>query len=46
MLWKAEPAESEFGAMVTVEFSNGGGNVLGDGSRKCPQQWKVLMEGS
>lgn len=46
ILWKAEPAESEFGAMVTVEFLKGGGNVLGDGSRKCPQQWKVLIESS
>jgi hypothetical protein len=26
VLWKAEPAESEFGTMVTVEFSKDGGN--------------------
>jgi hypothetical protein len=25
ILWKAEPMESEFGAMVTVEFSKDGG---------------------
>ncbi len=25
ILWKAEPVESEFGPMVTVEFSKGGG---------------------
>ena len=25
ILWKVEPAESEFGAMVTVEFSKDGG---------------------
>jgi hypothetical protein len=27
ILWKAEPAESEFGTMVTVEFSNDGGKL-------------------
>ena len=27
ILWKAEPAESEFGAMVTVEFSKDGGKT-------------------
>ena len=25
VLWKTEPAESEFGAMVTIEFSRNGG---------------------
>ena len=45
VLWKAEPAESEFGAMVTVEFSKDGGkswdivaeNVLNSGK----YMWKV-----
>ena len=45
ILWKAEPAESEFGAVVTVEFSKDGGrswekveeNVLNNGK----YSWKV-----
>jgi hypothetical protein len=45
VLWKAETAESEFGAMVTVEFSKDGGkswdivaeNILNSGK----YMWKV-----
>ena len=44
--WKAEPMESEFGAMVTVEFSKDGGKSWEKSRRKCTQYWEVFMEGS
>jgi hypothetical protein len=33
ILWKAEPAESEFGANVTIEFSKDGG-----------KSWEIVAE--
>jgi hypothetical protein len=45
ILWKAEPAESEFGAMVTVEFSKDGGkswqNVEENVTNSGKYMWKV-----
>jgi len=45
ILWKAEPSESEFGSMVTVEFSKDGGRswekVEEDVSNKGKYVWKV-----
>jgi hypothetical protein len=45
VLWKAEPAESEFGAMVTVEFSKDMGkswqNVGENVSNSGKYMWKV-----
>jgi hypothetical protein len=46
ILWKAEPAESEFGAMVTVEFSKDGGKSWQNVGENVPNtgkyMWKVL----
>jgi hypothetical protein len=45
VLWKAEPAESEFGAMVTVEFSKDGGKSWEKVGENVPNSgryiWKV-----
>lgn len=45
ILWKGEPAESEFGAMVTVEFSKDGGKswekVEENVSNNGKYMWKV-----
>ena len=45
ILWKAEPAESEFGAMVTVEFSKDGGKSWEKLEENVPNSgkyaWKV-----
>ena len=45
ILWKAEPAESEFGAMVTVEFSKDGGKSWEKVEENVPNKgkyaWKV-----
>jgi hypothetical protein len=45
VLWKAEPAESEFGAMVTVEFSKDGGKSWQNVGENVPNsgkyRWKV-----
>jgi hypothetical protein len=45
VLWKAEPAESEFGAMVTVEFSRDGGKLWEKVEENVPNSgryiWKV-----
>jgi hypothetical protein len=45
ILWKAEPAESEFGAMVTVEFSRDGGKSWEKVEENVPNKgkysWKV-----
>jgi len=45
ILWKAEPAESEFGVMVTVEFSKDGGKSWKKVEENVPNKgkyaWKV-----
>jgi hypothetical protein len=45
ILWKAEPAESEFGVMVTVEFSKDGGKSWEKVEENVPNKgkyaWKV-----
>jgi hypothetical protein len=45
ILWKAEPAESEFGVMVTVEFSKDGGKSWEKVEENVPNSgkyaWKV-----
>ena len=45
ILWKAEPTESEFGAMVTVEFSKDGGKSWKKVEENVPNKgkyaWKV-----
>jgi len=45
ILWKAEPAESEFGAMVTVEFTKDGGKSWEKVEENVPNSgkysWKV-----
>jgi hypothetical protein len=45
IFWKAEPAESEFGAMVTVEFSKDGGKSWEKVEENVPNggkyMWKV-----
>ena len=45
ILWKAEPAESEFGAVVTVEFSKDGGRSWEKVEENVPNSgnylWKV-----
>ena len=45
ILWKAEPVESEFGAMVTVEFSKDGGKSWEKVEENVPNKgkyaWKV-----
>jgi hypothetical protein len=50
VLWKAEPAESEFGAMVTVEFSKDGGKSWAKVEENVPNSgkyvWKVPKEDS
>ena len=50
ILWKAEPVESEFGAMVTVEFSKDGGKSLEKIEENVPNKgkyiWKVPKVGS
>ena len=42
ILWKAEPAESEFGAMVTVEFSKDGGKSWEKVEENVPNNGKYL----
>ena len=45
ILWKADPAESEFGTMVTVEFSKDGGESWEKVEENVPNagkySWKV-----
>ena len=45
ILWKAEPMESEFGVMVTVQFSKDGGKSWEKGEENVPNSgnylWKV-----
>jgi hypothetical protein len=44
VLWKAEPAESEFGAMVTVEFSKDGGKSWQNAGENVPNTGKYLWK--
>jgi len=50
VLWKAEPAESEFGAMVTVGFSKDGGKSWERVEENVPNSgnylWKVPKKDS
>jgi len=45
VIWKAEPTESEFGAMVTIEFSKDGGKSWEKVAENVPNSgkytWKV-----
>jgi hypothetical protein len=42
--WKAEPAESEFGAMVTVEFSKDGGKSWEKVEENVPNSGSYLWK--
>ncbi len=44
ILWKAEPAESEFGAMVTVEFSKDGGKSWEKAEENVPNKGKYMWK--
>jgi hypothetical protein len=44
ILWKAEPAESEFGAMVTVEFSKDGGKSWEKVEENVPNSGKYVWK--
>jgi hypothetical protein len=44
VLWKAEPAESEFGAMVTVEFSKNGGKSWERVEENVPNSGKYVWK--
>jgi hypothetical protein len=44
ILWKAEPAESEFGAMVTVEFSKDGGKSWDKVEENVPKSGKYIWK--
>jgi hypothetical protein len=44
LLWKAEPAESEFGAMVTVEFSKDGGKSWERIEENVPNKGKYMWK--
>jgi hypothetical protein len=44
ILWKAEPAESEFGAMVTVEFSQDGGKSWKSVEENVPNSGKYIWK--
>ena len=44
ILWKAEPAESEFGAMVTVEFSKDGGKSWDKVEENVPNSGKYIWK--
>lgn len=44
VLWKAEPAESEFGAMVTVEFSKDGGKSWQNVEENVPNTGKYMWK--
>jgi hypothetical protein len=44
ILWKAEPAESEFGAVVTVEFSKDGGKSWEKVEENVPNNGKYLWK--
>ncbi len=44
ILWKAEPAESEFGTMVTIEFSKDGGKSWEKMEENVPNSGKYLWK--
>jgi hypothetical protein len=44
ILWKAEPAESEFGAMVTVEFSKDVGKSWDKVEENVPNSGKYIWK--
>jgi hypothetical protein len=44
VFWKAEPAESEFGAMVTVEFSKDGGKSWEKVEENVPNNGKYVWK--
>ncbi len=44
ILWKAEPTESEFGAMVTVEFSKDGGKSWQNVEENVPNSGKYMWK--
>jgi hypothetical protein len=44
ILWKAEPVESEFGAMVTVEFSKDGGKSWEKIEENVPNKGKYMWK--
>ena len=44
ILWKSEPAESEFGAMVTVEFSKDGGKSWEKVEENVPNGGKYIWK--
>jgi hypothetical protein len=44
ILWKAEPAESEFGTMVTVEFSKDGGKSWEKVEENVPNKGKYMWK--
>ena len=44
ILWKAEPMESEFGVMVTVEFSKDGGKSWEKVEENVPNSGKYLWK--
>ena len=44
VLWKAEPTESEFGAMVTVDFSKNGGKSWQNVEENVPNSGKYMWK--
>ena len=44
LLWKAEPVESEFGVMVTVEFSKDGGKSWEKIEENVPNKGKYMWK--
>jgi hypothetical protein len=44
ILWKAEPAESEFGTKVTVEFSKDGGKSWETVAENVPNSGKYVWK--
>ncbi len=44
ILWKAEPVESEFGTMVTVEFSKDGGKSWEKVEENVPNKGKYVWK--
>jgi hypothetical protein len=44
ILWKAEPAESEFGTKVTVEFSKDGGKLWEKVEENVPNSGKYIWK--
>ena len=44
LLWKAEPSESEFGAMVTIEFSKDGGKSWLNVEENVPNSGKYMWK--